>query len=121
MLCELDKTDYEKVQPLFLPLEFQLSSLAVLGGINPGRCFVDDLADPQTALLFSPEEVFYLAGNSENQDFNHALNQTIFNRSTFDEEALIFGLASDDWVDSLVEIFSPLIPVELPLRHYVCL
>jgi len=120
MLCELDKTDYEKVQPLFLPLEFQLSSLAVLGGINPGRCFVDDLADPQTALLFSPEEVFYLAGNSENQDFNHALNQTIFNRSTFGEEALIFGLASDDWVDSLVEIFSPRIPVELPRRHYVC-
>jgi RimJ/RimL family protein N-acetyltransferase len=121
MFYQLDETDYEKVRPLFLPLGSQLSSLAVLDGINPGRCLVDDLAIPQTAFLFSPEGC-YLAGNPHNQDFNSALNQAIFNQGTFSEDmqAFSFVLTSDDWVDSLVDIFSPRTPIVFPRRHYVC-
>ena len=121
MLFELGKTDYGKVRPLFLSLEFHLASLAVLDNINPGRCFVDDLGIPQTAFLFSSEGC-YLAGNPQNPDFNHALNQAIFSRSILGEDVkeLGFVLASDAWVESLVHIFSPHTPIAFTRRHYVC-
>jgi RimJ/RimL family protein N-acetyltransferase len=121
MLYELDKTDYEKVRPLFQSLDFHLASLAVLDGTNPGRCFVDDLGTPQAAFLLSPEGC-YLAGNPQNPDFNCALNQAIFSRSILgdDVRGLSFVLASDAWANHLVDIFSPRIPIVLARRHYVC-
>ena len=117
MLYELDKTDYGKVKPLFLPLEFQLAGLAVLDGMNPGKCFVDDLAAPRTAFMLSPEGC-YLAGDPHNPDFNHGLRQAI--SSWKDVQAVDFALASPDWANTLADIFSPRIPIEIARRHYVC-
>jgi len=120
MLHELNESDYGKVRPLFLPLEFQLSIFAVLDGINPGRCFVDNVCDPSTAFLFSPEGC-YLAGEP-NPEFISALNKAISNQIIIDEnwQMLAFVLASDEWNKCLIDVCRPRIPIIIPRRHYIC-
>ncbi|MFC1712741.1 GNAT family N-acetyltransferase [Candidatus Poribacteria bacterium] len=121
MLHELNKADYGKARPLFLPLEFHLTGLAVLDEMNPGRCFVDDTDAPKTVFLSSPEGC-YLAGDPQNPEFSHALNRAIFDRSTLGEhvQMLDFVLASDAWGDGLVDVLYPRVPIAAPRRHYVC-
>jgi epoxide hydrolase-like predicted phosphatase len=76
VIYRLDQAHYERMRPLFRALEFHLTSAAVLDGNNPGQVFVDDLTEPQSAFMASPEGC-YLAGRSDNDAFNRALSQTI--------------------------------------------
>jgi GNAT superfamily N-acetyltransferase len=119
MIDELDQQDYEKVRPLFRALEFHLTSAAVLDGQNPGRVFVDDLARPQSAFMFSPEGC-YLAGNPD-QVFNRALND-VLHGSVLGEpvEALGFICSSASWVEQLAVVLDPHQPIKILRRHYVC-
>ena len=121
MIYTLDKAEYEKVRPLFRVLEFHLTSAAVLDGNNPGLVFVDDPARPQSAFMFSPEGC-YLAGNSDHDAFNRALNEALHGKRLFDEpiEALCFICASESWEKQLVAVLYPHRPVQIPRRHYIC-
>ena len=80
MIYELKQQDYEKVRPLYQGLEYHLTIRAVIEGTSPGRIFVDNVRDPKTAFMCSVEG-YYLAGNSENADFNKALGELIHNIS----------------------------------------
>jgi RimJ/RimL family protein N-acetyltransferase len=120
MIYELDKADYEKARPLLRPLEYHLTSAAVLDGNSPGRVFVDDPADPRTAFVFSPEGC-YLAGNPDNDAFNRALNETIYVRKAFDEaDALFFVCHPEGWQERLRIVLHPRLPMEMARHHYVC-
>jgi len=121
MIYTLDKIEYEKVRPLFRVLEYHLTSAAVLDGNNPGLVFVDDSARPQSAFMFSPEGC-YLAGNSDHDTFNRALNEALHGKRLFDEpiEALCFICASESWEKQLAVVLYPHRPVQIPRRHYIC-
>ena len=121
MIYELKKADYEKVRPLFRSLEYHLTSAAVLDGNNPGRLFVDDPANPQTAFAFSPEGC-YLGGNPDNDAFNYALNSAIYGGEAFDGEvdALFFVYHPESWRERLAVVCHPRQPISMPRRHYVC-
>ena len=121
MIHELNKPDYEKVRPLFHPLAWHLTSAAVLDGNNPGRVFVDDPANPQTAFMFSPEGC-YLAGNPGNDAFNRALNHALYAGEVFGEKvnALSFVYHPESWEARLAALLDPRPPIAMPRRHYVC-
>ncbi|MFQ6125192.1 MAG: hypothetical protein ACE5R6_11395 [Candidatus Heimdallarchaeota archaeon] len=69
MIFELEKDDYEKVQSIFKPLEFNLITRAVIEGSGPGRIYVNDFICPKTAFMCTVEG-YYLAGNENNDVFN---------------------------------------------------
>jgi GNAT superfamily N-acetyltransferase len=121
MLYKLDKADYEKARPLFSPLEFHLTSAAVLDGNNPGLVMVDDQINPQSAFMLSPEGS-YLAGRSDNDAFNCALRQAVREKQILDVpvEALWVICATPDWEEQLSNLVAPFKPEEIARRHYVC-
>ena len=121
MIYELDKTDYAAVRPLLHLLAWHLTSAAVLDGNNSGRVFVDDLANPQTAFMFSPEGC-YLAGNPDNDAFNRALNHAIYTGEVPGEKvnALFFVYHPESWEARLTALLDPRPPIMMPRRHYVC-
>jgi len=112
VIYELNKPDYEKVRPLFHPLVWHLSSAAVLDGNNPGRVFVDDPVNPQTAFMFSPEGC-YLAGNPDNDAFNRALNHAIHTGEVPGEKvnALFFVCHPGSWEARLAALLDPSPPI----------
>jgi len=121
MIYELDKADYEKARPLFLALEYHLASAAVLDGNNPGKVFVDDPANPQTAFMLSPEGC-YLAGDPDNDVFNQALNRALLGGEVFSRQvrALVFVCHPERWQERLASVLAPWQAVTIPRRHYVC-
>jgi RimJ/RimL family protein N-acetyltransferase len=121
MIYKLDKTEYEKVRPLFQAFEYHLTSAAVLDGNNPGKVFVDNSARPQSAFMFSPEGC-YLAGNSGHDAFNRALNEALHGKQLLGEpmEALCFVCASTSWEKQLAVVLHPHQPIQIPRRHYSC-
>jgi len=121
MIYKLDKTEYEKVRPLFQTLEYHLTSAAVLDGNNPGIVLVDDPIRPQSAFMFSPEGC-YLAGQSDEDAFNRALNEALHGKQFLDEpiEALCFICASENWEKQLAAVLRPHRPIPIHRRHYIC-
>lgn len=76
MIYELEPGEYGKASSLFEGLAYQLITTAVLGGVSPGRIWVDDAAQPEVAFMASPEGCF-LAGYEGNLAFNRAVHETI--------------------------------------------
>ena len=71
---DLVESGYESVRPLFAGLaETHLNVTAVLDGDCPGQVYADDLGEPRAALVVSGDGC-YLAGDTDNQAFNAALN-----------------------------------------------
>jgi RimJ/RimL family protein N-acetyltransferase len=68
MVDELQVNELSKVRPLFKALDFHLGLLSVLDGTAPGRVFVDDADEPESALLRRGRR-FYLAGAAHNPAF----------------------------------------------------
>jgi RimJ/RimL family protein N-acetyltransferase len=101
---------------------------AVLDGIYPGKIFVDDPTSPTSALLTTfleseQRSVWgFFAGESRNEDFNHALNRAIFAREILHPETPVFLLTCDhDFDDEQVEaVMAPRHPIWMPRWHYVC-
>jgi RimJ/RimL family protein N-acetyltransferase len=120
-LHELSRPDYDRVRDLYEPLRFHLSSFAVLDGVNPGKVFVDDPAEPQSSYMYSPEAC-YLVGNPHNDAFNRALNMAIFSRAAIggDDSAPSFVLSTEAWANQLATICAPRSPLFQLRRHYVC-
>ncbi|UCE29254.1 MAG: GNAT family N-acetyltransferase [Candidatus Bathyarchaeota archaeon] len=125
MISRLHEDDYEKVRSLFKELEYNLITSAVIEGTSPGRIYVDDTANPQSAFLCSVEG-YYLAGNSENDDFNESLNSLIMERifsgytTRKDETDVAIGFYPDTWKDRMKVIFKGRTPIVAHRRHYIC-
>ena len=124
MIQELKGRDYEKVQPLFEELRYNLITSAVIEGTNPGRIYADSVADPRTAFMCTAEG-YYLAGQ-DNNEFNTSLNRLIFERIFAgdtvrkDETDVAIGFYPDSWEDKMPTIFRGRIPLTTARRHYVC-
>ncbi len=62
-MLELDPTEFSSVQPLLVGIKQKVMPNAICQGINPGRIFLDQHENPQTALIWSPVGYYFLAGN----------------------------------------------------------
>lgn len=123
MIYELERSQFDRVRGLFAPfIGWQPFCTAVVEGIHPGRVFVDQLENPQTAFLNHNDPWSYFAGDPNNQAFNRALNQAIWARTAFPENvpSLLGTCASDGWDAAFKTILAPREPITAQRRHYVC-
>ncbi len=122
---ELKEGDYEKVQPLFKELRYNLIIDAVIEGTSPGRIYADSVAQPKTVFVCTVEG-YYLAGHDNNSKFNTSLNRLILKRIFAgdtvrkDETDVAIGFYPDSWEDKMPTIFRGRIPLTTARRHYVC-
>ncbi len=124
MIQELKERDYEKVQPLFEELRYNLIISAVIEGTSPGRIYADSVTDPRTAFMCTVEG-YYLAGHDNNNEFNTSLNKLIFERIFAGdtvrkgETDVAIGFYPNSWEDKMPIIFQGRIPLTTARRHYV--
>jgi RimJ/RimL family protein N-acetyltransferase len=78
-MIELAPEDFHTVEAIFNPFTYSLSIRATIEGNNPGRIFVDQTQQPQTALALTVEG-YLLAGQVNNPETNHSLRQLLLNR-----------------------------------------
>jgi len=125
VIHELDKSEYEKVRPLFNQLDYNLIINAVIERTSPGRIYVDDVVTPETAFLCSVEG-YYLSGYVDNDSFNETLNRLIFKKFFAgdtvrkDETDISIGFHPDSWENEMEVIFRPRTPLKALRRHYLC-
>ena len=122
-MYKLEKGYYDRVKPLFNLLDYQLISAAVLESNHPGKVYVDDPINPQTAFLFAPKMWCYLVGDPNNETFNKNLNEGLFEQIELERnsDVLLFACNPEErWRESLIRIFNPRIPVPMPRYHYIC-
>jgi hypothetical protein len=74
---QLPLADFPRASALFAPLDYHLSIAAVLNGVSEGQVWVDDPANPHSALLKCGHR-WLLGGDPANSDFNAALQDFFF-------------------------------------------
>lgn len=121
MVVELNRADFNKVTDLFIDLEYNLSILSVINKINPGRIFVNNVDNPTTALIISPEGM-YFSGNEKDNNFNCELNNVlkddIFKKALEKSKVdYIVFYSSKEWKNSFKDIFNSLYPMEDDRRY----
>jgi len=128
MMQPLSIDQASKIEPLFQRLmESQPMCTAVLEGIYPGRVYVDNLAQPRTALLTTYIESeahgtwCFLAGEPINDGFTRSLNVAIFSRQIIADNTpvLFFTCDPDDWGGQMDAVVAPRPPIWIPRYHFV--
>lgn len=128
VIYQLEKEKYGVVRDIFEPLErYQPMCSAVLACIYPGRIYVDNVENPETAFLTSfisskEEGVWgYLTGDPNNHDFNQSLNAAICAREIIHVGSPVMFLtcSPQEWGGHLESVITPYQPVPAPRRHYV--
>ena len=76
MIHELEKAGYESVRTLYREWRFNNRVNSLIEGYNPGKIYVENIETPHTAIAWV-KDMFYLAGDETNQDFNEALDDWI--------------------------------------------
>jgi RimJ/RimL family protein N-acetyltransferase len=98
---------------------------AVIDGMCPGRIYVDDVKQPQTAFICSAEG-YFLAGDFENTDFNRALSDLIYDTGESGqtvragEDAMNLDVFPKTWEHHLSTLFPDRTPLIEQRRKYVC-
>jgi RimJ/RimL family protein N-acetyltransferase len=128
MMQPLSIDQASKIGPLFQRLiQNQPMCKAVLEGIYPGRVYVDNLAQPRTALLTTYIESeahgtwCFLAGESINDGFTRSLNAAIFSRQIIanNTPVLFFTCDPDDWGGQMDAVMTPRPPIWIPRYHFI--
>jgi RimJ/RimL family protein N-acetyltransferase len=75
MIFELRLEEYPRIWPIVKELaEYNLFIKTVIEGFTPGRVLVDDVTDPRTTYMDTPEGSF-VAGDPGNAEFNSSLRE----------------------------------------------
>jgi len=128
MMQPLPIDQASKIKPLFQRLmQSQPMCTAVLEGIYPGRVYVDNPAQPRTALLttYIESEVHgtwcFLAGEPINDGFTQSLNSAIFSRQIIARNTpiLFFTCDPDDWGGQMDAVVAPRPPIWIPRYHFI--
>ena len=69
-MIELRKSEFDSVTPVFEPLQYHLAISALIDGYIPGRIWVDDNKNIETAVIWDTRYSYYLSGNEDNYEFN---------------------------------------------------
>lgn len=115
MIHQLDKTNYDQARPLFSNSAFHLALAAILAGNIPDApVYVDDRNAPQTAVAWVNHRV-YLAGNSQNANFNAALDR-LFGAAYYPQaraqqwSGFVLHYTPEDWEDQIDVILNDRLP-----------
>jgi RimJ/RimL family protein N-acetyltransferase len=128
MFHPLPAAQVPQTRPLFHRLtQSQPMCAAVLGGIYPGKVYVDDPAQPCTALLTTYIESeahgiwCFLAGEPANDAFNRSLNAAILSRQIIADDVpiLFFTCDPDDWGGQMDAVLAPYPPIWFPRYHFI--
>ncbi len=124
-IYKLEKPEYEKVRPLFKNLHYQLAVESLIDGTNPGWILVDDTENPQSVWMHNSEG-YFLAGSSNNSEFNNILRIWIENyiiagaAKNEGSNHLYFGIDTDEWKQAFSEIVPTRHPLPVQRIHYLC-
>ena len=120
-MIELQRTEFERVRPLFRKMDIHLPLSAILSGQVNARIFVDDRALPHCAMTWTGYHV-YLLGKPGNPDFKDGMRRAFF--SLFKPEAVQAGIesysiayANEAWEPFIHEMLAGKYPIKFQ-RHY---
>jgi RimJ/RimL family protein N-acetyltransferase len=122
MLQLLTPEQYHYIQPLFgedtVPT---LYCQGILAGKYPGKVIVDDLDQPQCALII--KDVWcHLIGNPSSNTFNEALKDELAEKKIIGEKNVLFFVdPSPAWLGVLAGLVENRQPIEMPRRLYAAL
>ncbi len=125
MFQELCPQDFYKTQSLFQAFDYSLSIRAALTGNNPGRIFVDNVAQPQMALALTVEG-YLLAGDDSDPAARDAVRQflteSIFTGQVFVRLDSWMSLAvyPGAWEARLPELIPTHEAEKVQRYHYLC-
>ncbi|MBS4175009.1 GNAT family N-acetyltransferase [Bacillus sp. FJAT-49736] len=77
MIYELSYEDFNKVKRIFQNEQYHPVINGVINGMNRGRIFVNNIENPTAVLVWAINEMFYLAGDSQDIIFQHSLEKYI--------------------------------------------
>jgi RimJ/RimL family protein N-acetyltransferase len=101
-LIEISPRQYQLITPLIREYADYPVVNAVIEGNSPGRIFVDNSVDPQTALVLTNAGFSYPMGSPQNKAFNHTLKEKLDSEifpetQSSSDPSLVFYPLSDDW------------------------
>lgn len=123
MIQRLNPTEYAKIPSLFQSAYLTLIIDGVMAGNSVGALWVDDPAQPQTALLWDNAYIFYVVGRADNHMFNQQLGELFTAQLAPDARARgIDGFkilySSSDWENQLGFVFPSLTLTQYPRVVY---
>lgn len=77
LIYRLDETQFGKVREIFKDQKDHAVINAIIYRNNPGNIYVDNLDEPRTVLIWAKNEICFLAGAYDNEDFNNSLDKLI--------------------------------------------
>lgn len=123
MIYTLEKSHYDKVRPLCKGFDHTLIVTAVIEKMCPGTIYVDDVNNPEIALIVSPEG-YYLVGNHKNDEFNKELRKLLDDviipqKIKEGEENISLNYYPERWEDIISVLFQDIYPVKVQGYTYV--
>ena len=121
-MYELEVTEYDKVKPLFKPMDFHLAVTAIIEGNVSAQVYVDDPDHPQAALTWVKHR-FYLAGSEKNSEFNKNIEQffadIIYPQALENEENMfVLYYYPSRWEDKINIILKDKYPIKVQRQFY---
>lgn len=110
MIYELKQKDFHKVKDLVKDSNHELSVEAVLIGNTHGKVYVDNIDNPMSALIMTPE-CNVVAGNAN----NHAFNEEVKNKLEFYDQVTCDG---EEWENNIHKIHSNISIRKYNRRYY---
>jgi RimJ/RimL family protein N-acetyltransferase len=118
----LSPTKYELARPILNALDHHLAVACLLEGTVPSRIYVDHPEHPTAALAVASRR-YFLAGNPENDSFNHSLQQlfadTIYPQALAAGETMfVLYYQTGGWTDKLELILKDKYPIFAQRQFY---
>ena len=115
MLQLLQPHQYHLAAPLFRPIDYHLCLATVLDGSTPGKVWVDDPANPRSALAAFRHR-FYLAGDENNPPFLSSLrdlflDEIIPNGRREGLVEVVISYSTDGWGEIAAELLADKYPI----------
>jgi GNAT superfamily N-acetyltransferase len=123
-MYELKVADYDRARAAFQGMEHHLAVQAILEGSVPARIFVDHPMRPRAAFTWRKQR-YYLAGATDNQAFNQALERLVV--EVIDRQRLASGAGlwvlyyePEAWELQLVGMLGEYAPMRAERQYYQC-
>lgn len=106
MFFLLEPSNYPSANSLFEGMTYHLAVLTVLGGILPGRIYVDDPASPQAAILIpSNQHRIYVSGEPESHLLADVIHLLFKESHAQSYGFVVYYDASKPWKQTLEYVF----------------
>lgn len=111
ILIELEKKEFEKIEPLSNGSEHMEFTIESMLHKSPARVWVDSKSNPQTAFVWDKSWIFYFLGNPDNKLFNKSIINVIENeiKNKIYNQAKI-EYHPKEWNDKILDLFKDNFP-----------